>query len=61
MRNIYSNLTFFVLKHGMPCVLEKIVMAEISGYIIEHVNIINVFRDVNLKHGDQHSPQGWVY
>ena len=45
----------------MPCILEKIVMAEISGYIIEHVNIINVFPDINLKHGDQHSPQGWVY
>lgn len=44
----------------MPCVLEKIVMAEISGYINEHVNIINVFPDVNLKR-DQHAPQGWVY
>ena len=45
----------------MPCVLEKTIMAEVSGYIIEHVNVINVFHDVNLIHGDQHSPQGRVY
>ena len=52
---------FFVLKHVVPCVLEKIIMAEVSGYIVKHVNVINVFRDLNLIHGDQQSPQGQVY
>ena len=61
MRNINSNLNFFVLEHGMPCVLEKIIMADVSGYIVEHVNVINVFHDVNLIHCHQHSPQGPVY
>ena len=45
----------------MPCVLEKIIMPDVSGYIVEHVNVINVFHDVNLIHYHQHSPQGWVY
>ena len=32
----------------MPCASEKIIMAEVSGHISEHVNVINIFRDANF-------------
>ena len=31
----------------MPCASEKIIMAEVSEHISEHVNVINIFRDAN--------------
>ena len=47
MRNIYSNLKFRVWIHEIPCASEEIILAEVSGHLSEHVNIINVFPDVN--------------
>ena len=46
--NINTTLKFCVWKHEMPCALEKIIMAEVSGHISQHVNVINVFYGVNL-------------
>ena len=31
----------------MPCASEQIIMGEVSGHISEHVNVINVFPDIN--------------
>ena len=47
MGDIYCNLKFRVWKHDMPCASEKIIMAELSRHISEHLNVINVFHDVN--------------
>ena len=48
MPDINTTLKFCVWNHDMPCVLEKIIIAEVSGYMSECVNVINVFHGVNL-------------
>ena len=39
MTNFYSNVTL--------CVSEKLIKAEVSGHIREHLHVINIFIDVN--------------
>ena len=34
-------------KHDMPCVSEKIILAEVSEYIRQHVNVINIVHKIN--------------
>ena len=46
--NINTNLKFRLWKHDMPCVLEKVIMAEVSGHIAERISVINVFHSANL-------------
>ena len=45
---INTNLKFCARNHNMSCALEKIKIAEVSGYLSERVNLINVFHGVNL-------------
>ena len=45
---INTNLKFCARNHNMPCALKKIKMSEVSGYLSERVNLINVFHGVNL-------------
>ena len=58
--NINNNLKFRVWKHDMPCALEKIIMAELSGHISKYVNFIKCVSGLklNLIHSNQHLPQG---
>ena len=45
----------------MPRTSEKIIMPELSGHISEHVNVVNVFNDVNSKLNLIHGDHGNLY
>ena len=47
MRNIYVNMKFRERKHDMSCAQENIIMAELNRHTSEHVNVINIFHDLN--------------
>ena len=34
-------------KHDMTCTSEKIIIAEVSRHTSDHVNVINIFYDIN--------------